>query len=74
MDEINALIPVAIQAQILQYAIAAGLAMPFLEWLVGKIPGKTDDAVLVKLKSLLAVLSAVLPGPGGVKAKLQVSK
>jgi len=67
MNSINDLIPVAIQAQILQYAMAAGLAMPFLEWLVAKIPGTADDNALAKFKSFLSFLSAVLPGPGGVK-------
>ena len=67
MDAINDLIPVAIQAKILQYSTAAGLAMPFLEWLVGQIPGTKDDNLLGKLKSILSIVSAVLPGPGGVK-------
>lgn len=67
MDAINQLIPVAVQAQILQYSVLAGLAVPFLEKLVTLIPGDWDDKALGKFKALLSVVGTILPGPGGLK-------
>lgn len=67
MEAINQLIPVAVQAQILQISILAGLAVPFLEQLVGMTANKVDDGLLGKFKAFLNVVGTILPGPGGLK-------
>lgn len=67
MDAINQLIPVETQALIFQISLLAGLAVPFLEKLVGMTATKVDDVLLGKFKAFLSVVGTILPGPGGLK-------